>query len=197
MKILVVADDIADAENLEAMLLSDGHEVTSCRDEFGGPCRGLDHIEACPLERRVDLAVIARSANTRRGLGEMGALCAERRRVGVVEIDPSQPADESIAAMHARAERGVCHAHERAIIHELESAGAGDGAFVGVSRTGGVVRVTVLLDRVRWAATDDAALARLSDRVGAAARRFDRFAPTIDVVVRRTSSDLDDPHHTH
>ena len=70
MRILLVADDLDDAREVEASLVAEGHSVAECNDEFGGPCRGLDHLQECPLERQVDLAVIARSGNVHRSIGE-------------------------------------------------------------------------------------------------------------------------------
>jgi len=187
MRILLVADDVDDRLAVEAALTADGHDVSSCNDEFGGPCTGLDHVEACPLEQHVDLAVVARAANTRRGLGEMGSLCATRHRVGVIEMDPSQPTDESVAGLHAQAERGICHAYERAIIEALRTSGDSEGVFVTVSRNQGQVRVLVSADTVRSARMSSSDVAALADRVRDATRRHDRFARSIDVSVVRSA----------
>ena len=189
MRILLVADDVDDGLAVDAALTADGHDVSSCNDEFGGPCRGLDHIEACPLEHHVDLAVVARAANTRRGLGEMGSLCATRHRVGVIEIDPGQPSGESIAGLHAQAERGICHAYERTIIEALRTSGESEGVFITVARNRGEVRVMVSADAGRSARMSSSDVAALADRVRDATRRHDRFARSIDVSVVRCSTE--------
>ena len=111
MKILLVADHPDDARTVEASLLGDGHSVTTCNDRSGGPCRGVEHLDDCPLESSVDLAVVARSPHGRRGIEEMGSVCAARHRVGVVEIDPSVPDDRSIYDLADAAEHDICRGY--------------------------------------------------------------------------------------
>ena len=89
MRILLVATRPEDATAVESTLLGEGHTVTTCFDSNGGPCRGTEHAELCPLESSVDLAVIARGQGVEPGLLEMGATCAVQHRVGVVAIDPA------------------------------------------------------------------------------------------------------------
>jgi hypothetical protein len=183
MRILLVADDIDDAHAVESSLIAEGHVVAECNDEFGGPCRGLDHLQECPLERQVDLAVIARSGNVHRSIGEMGSVCATRHRVGVIEIDPSQEREETTEQLAAMAERTVCHEYERAILRELANAGRRDGVYVHVHRHVGTVLVTVTLDGAARSTMSDQEIAALADRVRDATRHHDRFARSIDVSV--------------
>lgn len=187
MRILLVADDIDDSVAVGASLAAGGHAVASCNDEFGGPCRGIDHLQDCPLEGHVDLAVIARSGNVRRGLGEMGSVCAARHRVGAVEIDPSQPPDETLESMAIRAEQAMCHGYERAILTGLRDAGGDNGIYVTVRRQGGTVLVTLALDAARSVDMNDRAVAGLADRARDTTRRHDRFARSIDVSVLRSA----------
>ncbi len=181
MRILLVADDTDDSVAVQTALSAQGHEVASCNDEFGGPCRGLDHLQDCPLEKPVDLAVIARSGNTRRSIAEMGAVCASRHRVGVIEIDPMQMEDDAIEDLAATAERAVCHEYERQIIREL-----GDGVYVTVHRRQGMVMVTLTVAPARGADLSATAMAALADKARDATRRHDRFARSIDVSVIRS-----------
>ena len=185
MRILLVADDLDDAIAVETSLTAEGHVVASCNDEFGGPCRGLDHLQDCPLESPVDLAVIARSGNIHRGIGEMGSVCAARHRVGVVEIDPTQPGEESIAELADLAERAVCHDYERTVLGELRHVGV-DDVYVTVHRRPGTVMVTITVPAERFATMSDREVASLADRVRDATRRHDRFARSIDVSVVRS-----------
>ncbi len=183
MRILLVADDTDDSIVVETTLVADGHVVASCNDEFGGPCRGLDHLQDCPLESHVDLAVIARSANVHRSLGEMGSVCATRHRVGVIEIDPSEVLDESIENLAAVAEQAVCHDYERTILGALAQSEAGEGVYVTVRRRQGTVLVTLTVDGAVFTDMSDRDVAALADRVRDATRQHDRFARSIDVSV--------------
>jgi hypothetical protein len=183
MRILLVADDRDDSIAAETALVAEGHEVDSCNDEFGSPCRGIDHLENCPLESHIDLAVIARSANTHRGLGEMGSICATRHRIGVVEIDPSERLDESLEQKAAIAERAVCYDYERTILGALAQAGAGEGVYVTVHRHQGAVLVTLTIDAAVFTAMSEGDIAALADRTRDATRQHDRFARSIDVSV--------------
>jgi len=181
MRILLVADDTDDSVAVQSALSAQGHVVASCNDEFGGPCRGLDHLQDCPLESPVDLAVIARSGNTHRSIAEMGAVCAARHRVGVIEIDPMQMDDDPIEELAATAERAVCHEYERQVIREL-----GDGIYVTVHRRQGTVMVTLTVDEAHGSGLTTQAVSALADRARDATRRHDRFARSIDVSVIRS-----------
>jgi hypothetical protein len=181
MRILLVADDTDDALAVEQTLSAEGHVVESCNDEFGGPCRGVDHLQVCPLEGHVDLAVIARSGNVRRGLGEMGSVCASRHRVGVVEIDPSEPRLEATEVLAATAERAACHEYERAILRTLRASGHADGVYVTVHRSTGRVEVRLVVEATTYDDMSDQQRAGLADRVRDATRVHDPFTRVIDV----------------
>lgn len=182
MKILLVADHPDDARAVEAALSGDGHSVTTCNDRFGGPCRGVAHFDDCPLESSVDLAVVARSPHGRRGIEEMGSVCAARHRVGVVEIDPSVPDDRSIYDLADAAEREVRLGYEqtvRATLHEVLD----DQQFdVQVTRRDRDVQVCVKLGFDASPVTVSA----IADRARAGVRRHDRFAQVIDVSVQHS-----------
>ncbi len=181
MRILLVADHPDDARAVEASLTVDGHTVTTCNDRFGGPCRGVEHFDDCPLESSVDLAVIARSSHGRRGIEEMGSVCASRHRVGVVEIDPSVPDDRSIYELADAAEHDICRGYAAAV-HETVQDMLGDEPFdVHVTRRDRDVHVWIRLGFEASPMTVSA----VADRARAGARRHDRFAKVIDVSVQR------------
>ena len=179
MKLLLVANHPDDARAVTESLTREGHSVTTCHDQNGGPCRGVNDIDACPLEQSVDLAVIARSARVPRGIGEMGSVCAARHRVGVVEIDPAAPSDRSIYELGDDAERHIRDEYVAVITEHLEPILADTAFQVSLTRRDRDVHVFVTLtDSVT--ATKKSAIA---DRAHAAARRYDRFASVIDVSV--------------
>ncbi len=189
MKILLVADHPDAASAVERSLREEGHTVTSCNDADGGPCRGVTELATCPLESSVALAVVARAAQTRRGLGEMGSVCATRHRVGVVEIDPEAPHDRSIYDLADEAEAGVRREYVatiRQMLGEmpLPSGSAAADIEVAIDRFDGDVRVRL---RLPFRATPIEVTA-IADRTRAAVRRHDRFARIIDVSVLHASS---------
>ena len=182
MRILLVASRPNDATSIEATLLDDGHTVTTCTDGSGGPCRGLHDFDECPLEASVDVAVVARAvgADDERTLAEMGAVCAVRHRVGVIEMDPERPSGRSLYDMADEAERAQCELYETTIASMIDPMlPTGVSATVKVARLDRDVRVSVLL-RGRTDALQNAAIA---DRARAGVRRHDRFARVIDVTV--------------
>jgi hypothetical protein len=179
MKILLVANHPDDAMAVEQALTSVGHTIATCHDDHGGPCRGVDHLEECPLESSVDLTVIARSPETPRGLDEIGAVCAARHRVGVVELDPSRVADTSLYDLADAAEARLCSEYEASVTATLRETSPLTPLGVTVRRHDRDVRVRLELD-VRVTPLEMTALA---DRARAGVRRYDRFARTIDVSV--------------
>ncbi len=94
MRMLLVESHPGSARALGEQLALAGHDVTSCCDEESlSPCRNVEHGEDCPLERHVDVAIIAKSATSPRSLFEMGGVCAERHRVPVIEVDETDCGD--------------------------------------------------------------------------------------------------------
>jgi len=181
MKILLVANNPLDAQVVEQSLTHDGHAVAICNDQHGGPCRGVAQLEACPLESSVDLAVIARSSETRRGLGEMGSVCAARHRVGVVEIDPDEPlSGPRLYDLADEAERHICRDYEATVDATLREVVGPEQPFsVAVRRHGRDVHVTLTLN---YPASVLERVA-VADRARAGVRRHDRFSQVIDVSV--------------
>lgn len=181
MKILLVAARPDDALALQQSLVDDGHAVATCHDDHGGPCRGVERPEACPLETSVDLAVVARSREQRRSLDEMGAVCAALHRVGVIEIDPCAPGPTPLYELADAAEAGICREYERSVLETIREIQPDLHAAVDVRRHDRDVRVRVEL-RTQASPLETTAIA---DRARAGVRRYDRFAQVIDVVVIR------------
>jgi hypothetical protein len=181
MKILLVADHHDDARDVEASLTGAGHSVTTCLDTFGGPCRGIHDLDDCPLESSVDLAVVARSPHGRRGIEEMGSVCAARHRVGVVEIDPSVPDDRSIYDLADAAEREICRGYAEVVRSSVADVLDDQPFEVRVHRHDRDVNVRVELGFAAPAVLVSA----VADRARAGVRRHDRFSQVIDVSVRQ------------
>jgi hypothetical protein len=180
MKILLVSSHPDDARAVEQRLLDDGHETVGCSDQHG-PCRGVDDEDDCPLHGDIDLTVVARSSHTRRDLHEMGAVCAERARIGVVEVDPWDAGGLDIVRLAHDAELAAVEGYERRVAEQLADAvPAGVGYTVKVRRTPGNVRATVTLEGPMPTNQEIAAIA---DRARSAARRYDRRTASIDVAV--------------
>jgi len=163
-------------------LTVDGHTVTTCNDRFGGPCRGVAHLDDCPLESSVDLAVVARSPHGRRGIEEMGSVCAARHRVGVVEIDPSVPDDRSIYDLADAAEHEICLGYTRTVDEAVRELLVEQPFQVQVGRRDRDVHVQVQLGFEATAVMVSA----IADRARAGVRRHDHFAQVIDVSVRQS-----------
>jgi hypothetical protein len=189
MKILLVADDPRDALAVERHLVAEGHAVATCHDAAGAPCRGVHHLDDCPLASPVDLAVVARAPLAPRSLGEMGAVCAARHRVGVVEIDPARLGDPRSAPdlyeLADLAERDVCEQGERAVVGAIEPTLLGRPAVAIVRRSDRDLRVRVEL---AFDATP-AEVALIADRARAGARDWNRAARVIDVSVNVSGVD--------
>jgi hypothetical protein len=196
MKILFVADRADDARAIESLLVGEGHDVTTCHDSSGGPCRGVDDFDDCPLESSMDLAVVARPPHGRRGIEEMGSVCAARHRVGVVEIDPSNPDVRSIVDLADAAEREICLGYAAAVTRAVGELLSDDAFEVAVTRQRRRVSVVISMrsggpsssSRPISATTISATtISAIADRARAGARRHDRAAQVIDVAVVPTT----------
>ncbi|MEK7426514.1 MAG: response regulator [Actinomycetota bacterium] len=184
MRILLVADHPGDARVVENALVSEGHTVTTCNDRHGGPCRGIADLDECPLESAVDVAVIARSVNDRRGIGEMGAVCAARHRVGVVEIDPAEPGSRSIYDLTDEADQQIFQEYVNAVTEMLQPVLGDDPFEVSVTRRERDVQVWVKLGF----SCSPIVVSSVADRARAGVRHYDRFAQVIDVSVVQPAS---------
>lgn len=179
VKILLVANHPDDAVAVDEALLGAGHSIATCNDTDGAPCRGVTELAECPLETSIDVAVIARSPQTHRGIGEMGAVCAARHRVGVVELDPTVPFETSLYDLAGDAEQRICHGYEATVTAALRTCEPARPFAVSVKRWDRDVRIRVELG---FGATPLEVTA-LADRARGAVRNHDRFAQAIDVAV--------------
>lgn len=176
MRVLLIESVPGQASVVESELRANGHDVVSCRDEGGGPCRGVAHHRDCPLDAPVDLTLVARTPAASRLLTEMGAVCATRHRVPVVEFDPADPADDipDLTVTAALGRRRVEAGYAAAVYHEL----AGRDVDVDIERTGDRVAVRLTVEE-----TSPLTIGSLADRARHALREYDPHIGTIDVTV--------------
>ena len=178
MKLLLIESTPGNASEIGANLVADGHEVVTCADEQGGPCRGISQHADCPMEGHIDLTIVAREHDAAHTLAEMGSVCATRHRVPVVEVDPSQVDDElpSVMVASAVAKRAVEAGYATAIRHELQHI----PALVDVERTPGRIHVSVQVPTSEGAPQK---LSAVADRARHAVRSHDPYVNGIDVSV--------------
>lgn len=179
----------------EHELVGAGHSVVRCDTaDRRYPCRGLAPGGECPLDRHVDVAVLAQelgSAHT-----EHGALCAARARVPVVEVDCSPPTrpplamwtfadgDDLLDECERAAHDG--RAHAEAVVGTLLDT----GVLWPVEIERGIVTITVERQEQRLLMNIElsgSARPRRTEIVRAATealRRFDSRTSVIDVAVR-------------
>lgn len=91
MRILLVDGDRSEASVLAGQLGERGHEVVRCFPVEGNSlCVGVDHPESCPVESLgCDVALVVREPAGEATLREMGAICAVRRHIPLVEACPN------------------------------------------------------------------------------------------------------------
>ncbi len=178
MKLLLIESTPGNSATLRADLQSEGHEVVSCLDERGGPCRGAAHHHECPLGQHVDMAIVAREPGSAHSLHEMGGVCAQGHRVPLVEVNPFDDAEglPSVPVAHALAARRVEEGYSSAIRAAL----TGVAAIVEVQREPGRVHATV---QVPGTGADRSMMTYAADRTRAAIRLHDPFVSCIDVSV--------------
>lgn len=178
MKLLLIESTPGNAAAVEADLRAEGHDVLTCSDGHGGPCRGVEHHADCPMEQHIDLAIVARAPGSPRSLDEMGSVCATRHRVPLVEVDPSDVADDlpSVTVATALATRRVEAGFAAAIRQELPNV----AAIVDVRREPNRIHVTVQVPASHGGASEVSAVA---DRARHAVRQHDPYVSGIDVSV--------------
>ena len=87
MRILLVDGDQSEGVVLAGQLGERGHEVVRCFPPEGHTlCVGASDSSKCPVESLgCDVALIVRDPESEPGLREMGAVCAIRRHIPVIE----------------------------------------------------------------------------------------------------------------
>lgn len=178
MKLLLIESTTGNATAIQTDLLADGHDVVTCTDDHGGPCKGATQHRACPMEQHIDMAIVTREPGTVHTLAEMGSVCATRHRVPLVEVDPADVADDlpNVAVASALATRRVEAGYATAIRHELGHL----AAIVDVRREPHLIHVTVQVPASDGTPTK---LSFVADRARHAVREHDPFVSGIDVAV--------------
>jgi len=185
MDVLLIESSPGIAETLQHRLVRDGHSVVSCNDAHGGPCRGVESNDDCPLDHHIDVAVLARERDAARSLNEMGSVCAERRRIPVVTLYPGDEfgAGPSTDIAAAIARREVEAGYVAAVRRELGHA-VGD---ITVMREHQRVHVTLNVHEVASAQ----AVSMIADRARQAVREHDHLTPVIDISVVKADHPID------
>jgi hypothetical protein len=178
MKLLLIESTPGVATAIESDLLAEGHEVLTCNDDIGGPCRGTEHHANCPMGQHIDMAIVAREPGSQRTLNEMGSVCASIHRVPLVEVDPDGLQDDlpNVRVVQAVATCRVEAGYAKAIRHELASI----AAIVEVRRDTDRIHVSVQVPESQATAVR---LSAVADRARHAVREHDQFVGVIDVTV--------------
>lgn len=187
----------SDAAEVAHRLRAAGHSVHTCLEEPGqSSCTELTS-GLCPLDLGpVDVAVVPGERPAGDTVDD-GGLCAVRRRIPLVLVDA--PPDHALAPWAAASTTarevastvqevldqplvGHSAAAQKALLYELRSQGAlSESAVVEVFRRPG--RLLVELNAGPDLSPTQAE--QMATHVAQAVRLYDRWAPKIDVVVRR------------
>ena len=178
MRLLLIESTPGVGSAIESDLRAHGHELVSCNDADGGPCRGIEHHRDCPMEAHVDMTIVARAGDVAPSLNEMGAVCSSRYRVPTVHVDTTDPTGElpSVAVASALATRRVEAGYEAAVRAELGTV----PAMVNVRREPDRIHATVQIPQRE---ATQSKLSAVADRARHAVREHDPFVSCIDVSV--------------
>jgi hypothetical protein len=185
MDVLVIESSPGIATTLQHRLTRDGHEVLSCNDSHGGPCRGVESNETCPMEKHIDIAILARRRGAEPSLNEMGSVCALRHRVPFVtlypgdEFGPGESTEVAVAIARREVEARYVAAIRRQLRHGVED--------ISVEREHQRVHVTISVAGAMSAQT----ISRLADRARQAVRGYDPHTPVVDISVVRAPLPID------
>jgi len=173
MRVLLVESTPGNGAGTAAWLQRNGHETATCFDPpYGLACRGVENHDDCPLSRHADLAVLVRDLDSgTRTLTEMGAVCALRHRVHLVElIEPDDAELDAIVGNTADDLLGYEWAVEAALSEDttVQVTRSSDRVHVHLGLAPGTPR-----DRVPM----------IVDRANRAVRAYDPFVKVIDVAV--------------
>jgi hypothetical protein len=179
MEVLVIESSPGIADTLQHRLVRDGHNAITCNDAHGGPCKGVDSPDTCPLMNHIDLAVLARQRGAERSLNEMGAVCAAQHRVPMVTLYPGDEFGPGVSTEIAAAvARRAVEAEYAAVVRQHLQHDVDD---IEVERDYQRVHVTIGIA----APMSALAMHRLSDRARQAVRDYDFHTPVIDISVVR------------
>ncbi len=196
MRILLVDGDRSEAAVLEGQLCERGHEVVRCFDEPGhSVCVGVEHPENCPVESLVcDVALVVRDEASVPTLREMGAICAVRRHIPVVEACQSEkspfaswstPAGtavvEAVEDFDSGFRPGLVSAVERKLADVPAVERLGRMPTVAVRRFGTMVHMSINIP-AEASKVDEESIVTWAVR---ALREADPHTPCADVTIRR------------
>lgn len=192
MKVMLIesvpSGDPAVADELRAR----GHDVVRCyeSDDQPFPCVGVTAPERCPLAAGdVAVACVVREFGVFDPTPfEGGVTCALRSRVPVVVEDPIiSPfagyvidAKGDLAGTAERVAHGPLDGHAEALRSFFGSTPVVD---VDVRRRGGDLKVSLTVPTE----TTERTMQYVMSRAAGVVREYDRYAPRIDVAVRRAS----------
>jgi hypothetical protein len=192
MKVLLIESVPSGDPSVASDLRARGHEVVRCYegDAQPFPCVGLVTPERCPLANgEVAVACVVREFGVFDPTPfEAGVTCALRSRVPVVVEDPTMsPFGEY--AVDARGD--LVGTAERVASESLDGHVEVLRAFFGseplmdvdVRRRDGDLRVTLTLPKN----APERTVQYVTSRAAGVLREYDRYAPRIDVAVRRAS----------
>lgn len=184
MDVLLIESTPGIATSLQQRLARDGHDVISCNDSHGGPCRGVESNEACPMTGNIDVAILARERDSAPTLNEMGSVCALQHRVPLVTLYPGDEfgpgASTEIAAAVARreVEAGYVAAVRRELGHSVHD--------IVVMREHQRVHVTISVPT----SLDAQTISRLADRARHAVRQHDTHTLVVDISVVMADTEI-------
>jgi hypothetical protein len=181
MMLLLIETSPGLAFELEDRLRGAGHQVLTCYDDYGGPCKGVTDRDDCPLEGDPEVAILVRPEHAVPTLNEAGIVCARRHHVPVVRVVSAAAEAElgrpgEIESATVRATRRVEHGYAQVVEAALNDVEGLVTVERGRRRIAMTVRVParpgVPIDRVT-----------IADLARAAVRRYDSSVPVIDVAV--------------
>lgn len=178
MKLLLIESTPGNSATLRSGLEAEGHEVVSCNDERGGPCKGVARHHDCPLGEHIDMAIVAREPGSAHSLHEMGGVCAKGHRVPLVEVNPHDTTDglPTVPVANALATRRVEEGYAQAVRAAITTI----PVMVDVRREPDRIHATVQMPS---SAADRPSMTYAADRARAAIREHDPFVSCIDVSV--------------
>jgi hypothetical protein len=196
MEVLVLESEPGAADKATAQLEAAGHRIQRCHKPGARafPCVGIDPGR-CPLEQDpIDVVLTVRARpNLSPSASEDGVSCALRRHTPVVvagrttanpyaQYPVTVAGIDDVVAACERAVSGPQVEHEsvatRVLDETLGHAGlASEAATASVHRTGEGLRITLLVPEETPRKVRDVA----SVRVTGAVRRFDPYAPRIEI----------------
>lgn len=196
MRILLVDSDQSESSVLAGQLGERGHEVVRCFPNEGSDlCVGVDHPEKCPVESLgCDVALVVRDPAHAPQLREMGAVCAVRRHIPLVEAcqedsSPysgwSTPAGTAVVEAVEEFDSGFRPRLVAAVEAKLAEVPAvrrlGRLPTIAVRRVGSVLQLSITLSS-EYTGAEEESIVTWAVR---ALREADPHAPTADVSVRR------------